>query len=203
MSDSIDNLYSKEYFEYLHKRNSIRKFLRKFYLRDIRGYCIGKTIDFGCGTGELLAMLPKGSIGFEVNKVATEYCRSIGLNVMLYDPEKDNYKFEMLEKGIFETFTMNHVLEHIENTSEVIQKIFNRCFDLGIKRIVFTVPGYKGYLSDDTHRTFIDRKYLTEHDLLDHQYYRLRRSKYFPVNLEKFSSFFTHNELRLIFERND
>jgi 2-polyprenyl-3-methyl-5-hydroxy-6-metoxy-1,4-benzoquinol methylase len=59
--------YADEYFQYLQGRTALRKFLRNAYLRDIRKYCQGKTIDFGCGVGDLLLMLPSGSVGFEVN----------------------------------------------------------------------------------------------------------------------------------------
>jgi 2-polyprenyl-3-methyl-5-hydroxy-6-metoxy-1,4-benzoquinol methylase len=196
-----ENLYAQEYFEYLHHRGTLRKFIRKFYLRDIRSYCSGRTIDFGCGVGELLAMLPAGSTGFEVNEAAVNYCRSQGLDVQLYEPEKDNYEFRMIENGKSDCFTMNHVLEHLENPSYVIEKIFDRCHALGINRIVFTVPGIKGYQSDATHRTFIDLKYFEKNNLFKHPGFRLTTSKYFPFNSKSFSRFFTHNELRLIFDR--
>lgn len=196
-----DNLYAQEYFKYLQQRGALRKFIRKFYLRDIMSYCNGRTIDFGCGVGELLSILPAGSIGFEVNEVAVDYCRTKGLDVWLYMPDEDNYEFKMIEKGVYSCFTMNHVLEHLENASTIIEKIFNRCHTLGIKRIVFTVPGIKGYQSDDTHRTFIDLNYFEKHGFLKHPIFVLKASKYFPINFKSFSDYFTHNELRLIFDR--
>lgn len=199
-----ENLYAQQYFEYLRNRGLIRRFIRKLYLHDIRSFCMGKTIDFGCGIGELLAILPKGSVGFEINEVAVNFCKSNGLNVSQYMPGEDNYKFTMINEGEYSTFTMNHVLEHIENSNEVITEIFESCNRLGIKRIVFTVPGYKGYKSDNTHRTFIDKKYFAEHALLNNKNYVLKMSKYFPVNNAGFGNYFIHNELRLVFDkRND
>ena len=204
MIGDTEQLYSQEYFEYLRNRGSLRKFIRRFYLRDIRKYCMGKTIDFGCGTGELLSMLPAGSVGLEINRVAVEFCKSQGLDVRQYHLGEDDYRFEMITKGDYNTFTMNHVLEHIENSNAIIQKIFESCNRLGIKRIVFTVPGHKGFRSDKTHITFIDKKYFENNGLLDNKYYHLIISKYFPVNSAKFSRYFTHNELRLVFDkRND
>jgi SAM-dependent methyltransferase len=204
MNESIEEIYAQEYFDYLKNRGFIRKFVRKFYLRDIQKYCIAKTIDFGCGTGQLLAMLPDGSVGYEVNKVVIDYCKSKGLHVEYYNPELDDYEFNMIHEEKYSTFTMNHVLEHIENSSEVINKIFRSCTRIGIKRIVFTVPGIKGFQSDKTHRTFIDMKYLSDNGLLNNQYFKLKISKYFPVNMEKFSQYFMHNELRIVFDkRND
>ncbi len=200
MEDSIDKVYSNEYFDYLNNRSKIRRLVRQLYLHDIRKYCIGKTIDFGCGIGELLRILPKGSIGFEVNRVVVDFCTSQGMAVQLYRPEIDNYGLSQVENSTYSTFTMNHVLEHLDNSNLVIEKLFESCYRLGISRIVFTVPGHKGYLSDKTHITFIDRKYFNEHNLLNNPFYKLSHSKYFPINMEKVSQYFTHNELRLVFE---
>ena len=160
-----------------------------------------KTIDFGCGIGELLKILPKGSIGFEVNKVVVEYCKKNDLNVNLYVPEEDNYDFKMIGAGKYETFTMNHVLEHLESSADVIKSIFESCNRLGIKRIVFTVPGHKGYKTDATHQTFINMGYLKKSGITDNKYYQLKVNKYFPVNSESFSRYFIHNELRLVFDK--
>ncbi len=201
MTASSEEIYSHDYFEYLNNRSTIRKTVRTVYLNDIRKYCIGKTIDFGCGIGELLKILPEGSAGFEVNKVVVEFCKKNNLPVNLYVPEEDNYNFRMIEPGKYESFTMNHVLEHLKNSSEVIKKIFESCHRLGIKRIVFTVPGHKGYKSDATHETFINMDYLTKTGIGDDKYYQLRVNKYFPVNSEAFSRVFTHNELRLVFDK--
>lgn len=200
MSIPEENPYSTDYFEYLHQRSAVRKWIRSYYLRDIRKYCFGPTIDFGCGTGELLRMLPAGSMGFEVNPVATAYCRSEGLNVDLYDPLVDDYRFDMIAHGQFISFTMNHVLEHIEDAHLVADKIYNSCHRIGIRRIVLTIPGVKGYDSDATHRTFIDKNYFDQHGLLDHSLYKFSSSKYFPLNIKAFGKIFTHNELRLIFD---
>ena len=201
MTATAEEIYSQDYFDYLHNRSSFRKKVRSFYLNDIKKYCIGKTIDFGCGVGELLKILPDGSVGFEVNKVVVEFCKKNGLNVKLYVPEEDNYEFKTIEAGQYETFTMNHVLEHLERSAEVIGKIFESCNRLGIKRIVFTVPGHKGYQSDATHQTFINMSYLTTSGVTGNQYYQLKVNKYFPLNSEAFSRYFTHNELRLVFDK--
>ena len=201
MTATAEEIYSQDYFDYLHNRSSFRKKVRSFYLNDIKKYCIGKTIDFGCGVGELLKILPDGSVGFEVNKVVVEFCKKNGLNVKLYVPEDDNYEFKTIEAGKYETFTMNHVLEHLERSADVIGKIFESCNRLGIKRIVFTVPGHKGYKSDATHQTFINMNYLTTSGVTGNQYYQLKVNKYFPLNSEAFSRYFTHNELRLVFDK--
>ena len=201
MTATAEEIYSKDYFEYLNNRSSFRKKIRTLYLNDIRKYCIGKTIDFGCGVGELLKILPAGSIGYEVNKVVVAFCQKNGLNIHLYIPAEDNYEFKMIQPGKYQTFTMNHVLEHLERSYDVMNKIFESCNRLGIKRIVFTVPGHKGYKSDATHQTFINISYLEQNGIIENKHYQLTLNKYFPVNSEAFSRYFTHNELRLVFDK--
>src|SRR5436190_10969487 len=121
MKAPVEEIYSEDYFNYLHDRSPIRKAIRRVYLNDIRKYCIGKTIDFGCGVGELLKILPQCSIGFEVNRTEIDYCRSIGLHVEHYDPATDNYHFRIIPQGVYSSFTMNHVLEHLDNSHEIIK----------------------------------------------------------------------------------
>ena len=201
MTAPAEEIYSEDYFNYLHNRSSLRKRVRTVYLNDIKKYCIGKTIDFGCGVGELLKILPQDSVGFEVNKVVVEFCKKNGLNVNLYIPEDDDYNFRMIGTGQYKTFTMNHVLEHLQQSFNVINKIFESCDRLGIIRIVFTVPGNKGYKSDAPHQTFINMDYLANTGVFDNKFYQLKVNKYFPVNSESFSKLFTHNELRLVFDK--
>lgn len=201
MPQAEQTLYDKEYFDYLLNRSSFRKYIRGFYLRNIKKYCRGKTIDFGCGVGELLKILPAGSVGFEINKVAVDHCVSMGLDVRLYSPENDNYQLADIRPGSYTTFTMNHVLEHLTDSRKIIEILFSTCNRLGIERIVFTVPGLKGYKTDPTHETFITVEYLKDHGLLDNKYYKLYKSRYFPVNNKLFSHYFTHNELRLVFDK--
>jgi len=193
--------YDDEYLAYLRDRSRWRQVVRRFYLRDIRGYCLGPTIDFGCGVGELLAMLPEGSAGVEINPAAVAHCRGQGLDVRLYEPEVDAYSLSGFRPGDYGTFTMNHVLEHLDDPGDVVSRLFASCQRLGIRRIVFTVPGRKGYALDKTHRTFVDEAYLRARGLFDHPAYRLRTQKHFPINWRPFDRWFTHNEYRLVFDK--
>jgi len=201
MSELNNQIYGQEYFNYLHNRSRFRKAIRILYLKDVSSYCEGKTIDFGCGVGELLSLLDEESIGFEVNKVITQFCKAQGKPIHLYRPEQDQYEFRMIPENKYSCFTMNHVLEHLEDPDKVIKKIFKSCYRLGIRKIIFTVPGFKGYQTDDTHKTFIDLDYFRDHGLLENNYFHFMHSKYFPVNFALFSQVFAHNELRIIFKR--
>lgn len=200
MTEMINELYGDEYFTYLQQRSPIRRLVRTVYLKDIRKHCMGPTIDFGCGIGELLKILPAGSVGFEVNPVAVAYCRNKGLDVSLYDPEEDRYSFRNIPPDVFTSFTMNHVLEHIPDSAHTLHTILESCLRLGIQRIVFTVPGWKGYQADKTHRTFIDREYLKASGIWEHPHYRLLHHYYFPFDSAMVGKIFRHNELRLVFD---
>lgn len=193
-------IYSEDYSLYLANRSLFRKIVRGFYLRDIKRNLIGKTIDFGCGSGELLKMLPAGSLGFEVNPHSVAYCRGQGLNVEEFFVE-DDYAFKKLKAGEYESFTMNHVLEHLEKPELIMEKIFESCNRLGIKRLVFTVPGFKSFPLDKTHVTFVDLDYLEQHGILNNKFYKLVRSGYFPFNIKKLSYKLPHVELRMVFDR--
>lgn len=199
MSESTP--YGQAYLDYLTNRSRVRRWIRRAYLQDIRAYCTGRTLDFGCGVGELLALLPEGSMGMEVNAEAVAFCVANGLSVQHYEPESDQYRLDALEPGRYQTFTMNHVLEHLPDPADVLSRLFDSCVRLGICRIVLTVPGRKGYSSDRTHLTFVDEAYLRDHGLLDRPDFALRLHKHYPVNWRTFGDWFTHNEYRLVFDR--
>ena len=196
-------LFNKDYTHYQIQRGKIRKWIRKLYLRNIMPYINGKTVDFGCGVGEFLKMLPPGSIGFEINEATVVYCRDIGLNVQPYKPEIDCYQFKNIKKGEFNVFTMVHVLEHCADAEKILSIIFTSCARLDIKRIIIVVPGRKGFRSDCTHETFVDfqsfKKALTE----SKTNYVISSKRYFPFNRALIGNFFVHHELMVIFDKNN
>ncbi len=195
------DVYNKDYTGYQLQRSPMRKLVRRVYLRHTLKYVKGKTIDFGCGIGELLTLLPAGSLGLEVNETTVNYCRGIGLEVQLYHPECDNYAFIGLEAGEFNTFVMSHVLEHLEKPAEIMRTILHSCGRMGIERFILIVPGLKGFMHDCTHKKFIDSRYLEEHELYDVCGYRILKHEYFPVNVPWAGNFFTHNESLFIYDR--
>lgn len=192
--------YSIDYTNRQSNRSPLRKFIRKFYLSHTLNLSRGLAIDFGCGIGELLGLLPEGSLGLEVNKASVSYCKNLNMNVSLYDPDEDDYNFSFLKENRFDTFIMSHVLEHLENPKDVLLKIMSACNRLGIKRIIIVVPGYKGFLYDKTHKTFINKDFIKEKDLLTTKYFDLISLNYFPFNLESVGRIFTHNETVFVYE---
>lgn len=181
-------------------RNPFRRLVKGFYLRDLMREVRGPTIDFGCGAGQILARLPAGSLGLEVNATLVEALRSSGLNAQLYDPASDRLRFEGLPSGHFQTFVMSHVLEHFDDAADGLRQILRACHRLKTSRVVIVVPGEKGYAFDKTHRSFVNYDYLQRHQLLDCEGYRVSTLRYFPINHEAVGKYFTFHELKVIYD---
>ena len=183
-------------------RHPLRKAIKSFYLNNILRDIKGKTIDFGCGAGQLLARLPVGSVGLEVNIQLVLALRKAGLNSQKYDTE-DNFSFHDIPCEHYNTFVMAHVLEHFYDADQVLRKILRSCWRIGIERAIIVLPGAKGYQSDRTHKTFVNRDYLSRHRLLNCEGYALSDSRHFPVNIECIGNYFIFHELKLIYDRLD
>lgn len=183
-------------------RHPLRKSIKFFYLRNILRDVIGKTIDFGCGAGQLLACLPAGSVGLEVNPHLVGALRKAGLNAQRYDPA-DDFLFQGFSYGQYKTFVMAHVLEHFDDADKVLQKILRSCFRLGVERVIIVVPGAKGFQSDKTHKTLVNRRYLIEHELLKCEGYTVNEANYFPVDIELVGDYFVFHEFKLVYDRMD
>lgn len=194
--------YDQCYFLNQLNRSYLRKLIRSFYLRNIAVQCIGKTIDLGCGTGELLKLLPKGSLGLEINPFAVEYCKKKGLQVCLL-PEvwKMHHVYMAMDKP-FETIVLNHVLEHFQEPEKLLDLLIQEQTIMGLRRLIIVVPGKKGFLSDETHSTFIDKKWFKLFFNEDQRGIRIKKVsfKYFPWNNERLGNIFTHHELHAILD---
>ena len=181
-------------------RSTARKAIKFFYLENILRDVKGKSIDFGCGAGQLLARLPVGSVGLEIDPHLVETLRQSGLNAVRHDAG-DDFSLRDLAPGHFQTFVMAHVLEHFDEAHKVLRKILTSCRRLGIERAIIVVPGPKGYRSDKTHKTLVNRHYLSTHGLLDCEGYAVRQAHYFPINIESVGDYFTFHEFKFIYDR--
>jgi hypothetical protein len=148
--------------------------------------------------------LPQRSIGLEINRASVRYCRDAGLEVRLYDPAADDYTFKTLnlKYGKYSNLVMSHVLEHLEDPDRIFRRILSSCKAFGIERIVLVAPGLKGFRSDRIrHKTFVNEEYLTEHSLWKVAGYSVTKKEYFPFPCSWAGKHFTHNELRVIWDR--
>jgi 2-polyprenyl-3-methyl-5-hydroxy-6-metoxy-1,4-benzoquinol methylase len=89
-------------------------------------------LDIGCGSGSFLFSAKEHSnncIGVEINNSSREYVRSNGIQVY---PSLD----EIDEK--FDTIFLNHVLEHVENPSNLINRLKDKLSKNG--KVIIEVP---------------------------------------------------------------
>jgi len=194
--------YDKIYTEYqIKKRGFLRKIARAFYLSAANKLLNGPTIDIGCGPGELLKWLPAGSIGLEINPTTVEYCKKNNLNVKLYKPDEDNYTLAEFQVGQYQSMLISHVLEHLEKPYEVIQSLLKAANRLGLEKIVIILPCKRGFDSDQTHITFIDKNFFYQNNLITKNKFIISRMKYFPVNLKWIGYLYPYHELHVVYEK--
>jgi SAM-dependent methyltransferase len=182
-------------------RHPLRSVIKRFYLDNVLRDAVGPTIDFGCGAGQLLARLPPGSVGLEINPFLVAELQKQGLDAMLYDAEDDGFTFSVLAGRRFDTLVLSHVLEHFAQPDEILKRIFASTRSLGVRRVVAVVPGAKGYRSDATHKTYIDRRYLERQGLMASDGFKVARMSRFPLDSDMLNERFTFHEFKIVFER--
>jgi len=182
-------------------RHPFRRFVRGFYVRNVVKDVLGPTIDLGCGAGQVLARLPMGSIGLEVNPHLVESLAAKGMNVHVYDALADDFSLGCLPTGKYQSLLASHVLEHFDDAASVIGKLWSAAARLGVERIVMVVPATRGYLADSTHRTFISLDYIRSHGLQNLQGFVLIKATHFPVDVAWAGRFFRYQELKCVYQR--
>jgi len=195
--------YDQGYTDYQLDRSAIRKAMRRPYLRAAARFVRGPAVDLGCGVGELLAHLPPGSMGLEINRATVEHCRGQGLDVAYYDGWDDDWHLAPVgDTGRqFDTLIMSHVLEHLNEPVDVLRRVFRGAGSLGIRRVLVQVPGRAGYRHDPTHRTFVDREMLSDAAATDGTGYAVTHTSYFPGNRRAIGDCFAYHELRVAYDR--
>jgi SAM-dependent methyltransferase len=195
----FDQSYAAEQLR--RSRHPLRRLIKKFYLDRVLREVRGPTIDFGCGAGQLLARLPPGSVGLEINPHLVRALQDEGVNARLYDAMSDDFSLSSLEPNFYQSLVISHVLEHFPDSASVMRKIWRACARLGVRTIVAVVPGAKGYASDHTHRTFVTEAYIAEHDLTQCEGFALRKAEYFPINFAAIGDYYVFHELKLVYTR--
>ena len=194
--------YGEHYTAYQLNRSLFRRWVRRHYLKAAAALVSKATLDFGCGVGELLARLPKGSIGVEYNPVSVAHCRQLGLDVRWYDGFADDFSLTNLElPDHLDTLILSHVLEHFDDPAHLMHRLA-AALSPTLRRIVLIVPGRAGFRIDPTHRQFVD---------LDRVIAMVRAmpgwdivsSRYFPLNHRHAGDLFPYNELQVVIDRTD
>ncbi|OYV00267.1 MAG: hypothetical protein CFE45_09785 [Burkholderiales bacterium PBB5] len=182
-------------------RHPLRRLVKGFYLRSVLAHVNGPTIDYGCGAGQLLALLPPGSVGLELNPHLVAAHRRAGLDVRQWQANDEGFDLPGLSPGQFKCLVISHVLEHLPDPTAALQRLLRACARLGVQRLIAVVPGAKGYASDATHRTFIDARYVATQAWHQLGAYRLSASRFFPLPWEGGGELYIYNEMQLVFDR--
>ncbi len=134
-SDSDKGIINKLY-------HIARKIMLKRKVRLVSAHTMKKPIrllDMGCGTGYFLnAAKEKGVTvsGIEKNKIAREYA----VNQFGLDVKGASYFWEIKSES-YNAITLWHVLEHLENLNESIDKIKNILTEDGVA--IIAVPNFR------------------------------------------------------------
>lgn len=203
MSAASASEFGRNYAEEQLRRSihPVRRFVKSFYLRNILGDVRGPTIDFGCGAGQLLERLPPGSMGLEVNPYLIKRLLSAGLTVHQAQGDLSDFELGGLPPVHFRTLVIAHVLEHLPDPVAALETLLAACRRLDIGRVVLVVPGARGFASDRTHKTFIDRGYIEKHNLQNAEGFVCNGISYFPGPWEWLGRCFAFHEMKIVFDR--
>ena len=195
--------FDSTYTQYQSQRSALRRWVRQAYLRRAASFVDGPTLDFGCGVGELLRILPHGSSGLEYNRSTVDYCRERVLPVEHYDGFADGWQLSALPADrYFKSMVISHVLEHLREPMDVLHRLGSASLRHGVERILVIVPGKAGFRIDPTHLTFVDLAMLVESSPLDAAGFRCARAEYYPGDLRMIGDVFPYHELQVLFTRN-
>ncbi|MDH5380795.1 MAG: class I SAM-dependent methyltransferase [Cyclobacteriaceae bacterium] len=96
-------------------------------------------LDYGCGTGDFINYINKKNIktiGIEPDKLASTISKNKGLSIY-------NTLEEIPEDQPFDVITLWHVLEHIHQLEDIIEKLKNLLSAKGI--MIVALPNYESY----------------------------------------------------------
>lgn len=182
------------------QQNPLRKLVKSFYVSRVLRHVQGPSLDLGCGAGQILARLPPGSAGMEVNPYLVADLRQRGFEVMPVTESGFGLSLAGVAKNRFTTLVLSHVLEHFDHADQVLRQLLQDCAQLGISNVVIVVPGQTGYRSDPTHKTFVTMAYLESHQLRACEGFKLAHHSYFPGNIKLIEKFFIYHELLLVYK---
>jgi SAM-dependent methyltransferase len=153
----------EDYFSHLQKISLLGYVYKRFYSSTILfiiSFSFGRRIvEVGSGAGNgVLGAFSKRVHGIDVNPVAVEYCKSLGLASELI---REDGVFPIAD-GVFDCCILDNVLEHIEDP----QQTLDECYRITKKDggLIIVVPGLRGFQSDSDHKKFYDADRLRKLD---------------------------------------
>lgn len=181
------------------QQNPLRKLIKHFYVARILRHVRGLAIDMGCGAGQILERLPKGSLGIELNPYLVDALRKRNLRVRLADTSKGDFHLDDIKPNEFQSLVLSHVLEHFENADTALRSLLANCAKAGISNVIIVVPGQVGYRSDPTHKTFVTEEYLKAKGLSQCEGFGISHLSYFPGNMRLLGNLFIYHELMIVY----
>lgn len=164
-----------EYYKYLRQRSRLGSLYRKYWLYPrLSDMLKGKTLDIGCGIGDLLVHRPN-TVGLDVNPRTVEWCKSQELDVQLM--EVDHLPFGC---QTFDSVILDNVLEHIEEPRLILTEVHRVLANDGI--LVIGVPGTLGYSRDPDHKVFYSKEKLV--NTVTSSGFNVQRIFAMPLNLD-------------------
>lgn len=108
-----------------------------------------RILEVGSGIGAgILGAYSRSVVGADINPLAVQYCKNLGLNAHLIMPENP-WPFA---EGEFDACVLDNVLEHLENPSLLLEECNRVTTPEG--GLVVAVPGSRGYRADADHKKF-------------------------------------------------
>jgi SAM-dependent methyltransferase len=142
------------YFEYLKSRSTLSRMYRRVILYPLLcRHLKGRTLDIGCGVGDMLAFRPN-TVGTDVNPKTVAYCMERGLAA--FTMEANRLPFRDHE---FDSAVLDNVLEHVSDPRPLLREAARILKPAGV--LLVGVPGERGYASDADHKVFYDEQALT------------------------------------------
>lgn len=195
----FDQSYANEQIR--RSRQPLRRFIKGFYLQNVlRELEYGPSIDFGCGAGQLLERMHSGSVGIEVNPHLVASLRKAGMTVNQASGEMCDFKLEGFVEGKFRSLVIAHVLEHLPDPAEALRILLLACQRIGVTRVVVVVPGSKGFASDRTHKTFVNRAYIEKLLPAQNNGFVISSLSFFPGPWEWVGRYFIFHEMKVVFD---
>lgn len=143
----------EDYNTYLLRRSRLGLVYRIHVLYPrIALYLTGRTLDVGCGIGDMLRFRP-GTVGVDINPRNVAYCRQHGFEAHVMTPDILPFAAHS-----FDSLILENVLEHIAQPAPLLADIRRVLRPAGA--FVVGVPGHRGYTSDEDHKVFYDETSL-------------------------------------------
>lgn len=151
----------EHYFSHLNSISLLGLIYKRYYASRVLYHQAinfgNKIAEIGSGTGNgVLGAYPSQVVGFEINPLAVEFCKSKNLAVHQIN-ENNHYP---AEDGEFDVCVLDNVLEHIAAPASLLQECTRITHDKG--GLVIAVPGDKGFAFDPDHK-----KHYREAELKD------------------------------------